>query len=158
MPDKWDLHDIIQRMKKGATFKDATETHFFLKGIGMLLTFVLIIFFVFGMIIEFVDDVKKENCIHENYNKEVVNYNFDESRIETECDFCGKKMYFEGTVTAHVFLEATCTETGLRTEYWTVQGHEELNTNFTRTVPLKEHNYRIISYVDLIILFRFWLK
>ena len=89
--------------------------------------------------------LKKKKCIHENYNKEVIEYDVNNSRIVTECDFCGREIYSQAKVSSYVYEEATCTKTGLRTEYWEVPNHSELDCNFLSEIPLKDHNFITIK-------------
>ncbi len=133
MPEyKWNKSEkgILKRMARGLNVKDAIKEQRFVEGILGLLFWAAIILVIFGSIYGCVEDRKKERCVHENFNKEVIKYDFDNSRVITECDFCGKEMYLEAKVKAHVHKDSTCTEKGLRVEYWEVFDYGFLDTNF----------------------------
>ena len=120
--NKWNDTEkgILKRMLRGLNVVDAIKEQRFVEGIIGLLICAGILLAICGGIFVLIDDKKKEKCIHENYNKDVIVYDFENSRVVTECDFCGKEIYLEANVTARVYEESTCTKKGLRTEYWEV--------------------------------------
>lgn len=148
MPEyKWNKSEkgILKRMLRGLNAVDAIKEQRFVEGILGLLFWGAIILVICGSVYGCVQDRKKENCVHENFNKEVIKYDYDNSRIITECDFCGKEMYLSAEVSARVYEEATCTKKGLREEYWKVIDYSYLDTNFMAEIPCKPHNYKEIK-------------
>ena len=116
--DRDDRDSFIKRLAEGFSGRDALGWVNFSNFIKGIVFFAVIGLLVGTGIYMWGQEIEKENCEHLTCNVEKTYVDFDKKVLIFNCDFCGKNIKYEPTITTHVVSEPTCSREGKTNEVW----------------------------------------